>query len=123
MQINLRRLITDGEVADQLSKEIETSLTDTVRAAVAPQLPFEVGKNYLIRTITMVDVGRVTKIVGKFIVMDDASWIADTGRFFECLRKSDVFIEVEPFQHPIFVNTDAIVDATPWPYQLPTEAK
>ena len=121
--INLRKLIADEKIADEVSQEVETALSDIVRAAVSPQLPFEVGKNYLIRTITMVDVGRVTKIVGKFIVMDDASWIADTGRFFECLRKSDVFIEVEPFQHPIFVNTDAIVDATLWPLALPTKAK
>ena len=123
MKINLRKLIPDGTLADQLSQDIETSLTETIGAAVVPQTPFEVGKNYLIRTITMVDVGRVTKIVGKFLVMDDASWIADTGRFFECLRKSDVFVEVEPFQHPVFVNTDAIVDATLWPLALPTKDK
>ncbi len=123
MKINLRKVISDTVVADEIAAELEQALSETVRAAVNPQLPFEVGKSYLIRTITMVDVGRVTRICGKFIVMEDASWIADTGRFFECLRKTDVFIEVEPFQHPLYVNTDAIVDATPWPYQLPTNPK
>lgn len=123
MKVNLRRLIKDEEVATEVSESIEGFITETVRAAMAPQLPFEIGKSYLIRTITMVDVGRVTKMTGKFIVMEDASWIADTGRFYECLRRDDVFIEVEPFAQPLIVNTDAIIDATLWPYQLPTEAK
>ena len=119
MKINLRKVIKDEVAADQLSAELEQAITEGYQ----PMLPFEVGKSYLIRTITMVDVGRVTKICGKFIVMENASWIADTGRFFECLRKTDVFVEVEPFAHPIFVNSDAIVDATLWPYDLPESAK
>jgi hypothetical protein len=123
VKINLRKIINDPEVADELANEIETALIDTVKQAVTPPLPFEVGKTYLIRTITMIDVGRVTKIVGNFLIMDDASWIADTGRWFDCLRRTDVFIEVEPFAHPLIINTQSIIDATLWPYQLPTEAK
>lgn len=123
VKINLRKIINSPEVADEVANDIEKALTDLVRNAVTPPLPFEVGKSYLLRTITLVNVGRVTKIVGKYLVMEDASWIADTGRFFECLRKSDVFIEVEPFTHPLFVNTDSIIDATLWPYQLPTQPK
>lgn len=123
MKINLRKLINDEELADTIADGIEQSITASVKAAVTPNLPFEIGKSYLIRTITMVDIGKVTKICGNFIIMEDASWIADTGRFFECLTKNDVFIEVEPFKHPLFLNTNSIVDATPWPYLLPTEPK
>ena len=123
MKINLRTLIKDPDEADKLSSEIDSALIETVRSGVTSPLPFEVGKNYLIRTITMIDVGKVTRIVGNFLIMTDASWIADTGRWYECLRKIDVFIEVEPFAHPLIVNTQAIIDATLWPYQLPTEAK
>lgn len=123
MKINLRKLIKEEAIADEVAESVEKFISEAVQTAISPPLPFEIGKSYLLRTITMVDVGRVTKICGKFIIMEDASWIADTGRFFECLRKSDVFIEVEPFAHPIMVNTDAIVDATLWPYQLPENPK
>lgn len=123
MKINLRKVIQNEQDADALSSEIEQAFVDVARQAGNPPLPFEVGKNYLIRTITMIDVGKVTKIVGNFIIMDNASWIADTGRWYECLKRPDVFIEVEPFTHPLIVNTQSIIDATLWPYSLPTEAK
>ena len=112
-----------NEFKEPQAEAIENTIDEKIAAHSAIPLPFEVGKKYLIRTVTMVDVGRVTAIVGKFIVMEDASWIADTGRFHECLQKSDVFNEIEPFKHPLYVNTDSIIDATPWPYALPTQAK
>lgn len=111
------------ELKEKQAEAIEEYVKEQVSAAEYSPVPFEVGKKYLIRTVTMVDVGRVTKIIGKFIVLEDASWIADTGRFNECLCKSDVFNEVEPFTHSLFINTQSIIDATPWPYALPTQPK
>ena len=123
MKINLRKVIKDEAIADELGQSIEDFMSSSLNNALTPKSPFEIGKSYLLRTITMVDIGRVSKICGKFIIMEDASWIADTGRFYECLQKSDIFAEVEPFKHPLIVNTEAIVDATLWPYKLPTEPK
>jgi hypothetical protein len=123
MKLNLRKIIKDHEIADAAAVEIENAISDTIKNAIAPQLPFEIGKNYLIRTITMIDIGRVTKIVGNFIVLDDASWIADTGRFNECLKNPTTFVEIEPFTYPLILNTNSIVDATLWPYELPINPK
>jgi len=111
------------ELKEKQVEVIEEYVQEQISAAGCPPVPFEIGKKYLIRTVTMVDVGKVTKIVGRFIVLEDASWIADTGRFNECLCKSDAFNEVEPFMHPLFINTQSIIDATPWPYALPTQPK
>lgn len=117
-KIDLRKALKEPQ-AEVIEKFVETAIKDSLCQPV----PFEVGKNYLIRTVTMVDVGKCTKIIGNFIVLEDASWIADTGRFHECLIKSDVFNEVEPFKYPVFVNTQSIIDATPWPYALPAQPK
>lgn len=111
------------ELSQNAEKAIEQYVTDYIAGSFIPPVPFQVGKSYLIRTITMIDVGKVKALVGNFIVLTDASWIGDTGRFYECLTKTDVFNEVEPFQHDVFINTNSIVDATPWPYTLPRTPK
>ena len=74
--------------------------------------PFEIGKKYLIRTVTMIQTGMVKEIKGKFLILTQASWIADTGRFSECLQDQDKLNEVEPFKNDAFVNLDTIIDAT-----------
>ncbi len=86
------------------------------------ELPFEIGEKYLIRTVTVFHTGRVKAIVGKFLILESAAWIADTGRFSECLAKCKCG-EVEPFAGNAIVNSDTIVDATVWSGNLPTEVK
>jgi hypothetical protein len=82
-------------------------------SAQAPQEhPFVIGEKYLIRTVTMTHTGEVREIKGKFLVLKDADWIADTGRFSQALEDQDKFNEVEPFKNDAIVNMDTIVDAT-----------
>lgn len=77
-------------------------------------LPFEIGKEYFIRTVTYHLTGRVKDIVGKFLILEDAAWIADSGRFNEFFTdKPSSSLEVEPFgKRDVFVNTDSIIDST-----------
>lgn len=83
---------------------------------------FEVGKTYFIRSVTMYYTGRVKRITSHELVLEDAAWIADTGRFSDCLKEG-TFNEVEPFQEDVIVQRDSIVDATFWTHQLPKEKK
>lgn len=121
--LNLRKAFTDPMKAKKAEKRITEYVNGAIRGVAAPPLPFEVGKNYLIRTVTMIDVGKVKGIVGNFVVLENVSWIGDTGRFHECLTKTDVFVEVEPFKEEVYLNANSIVDATPWPYNLPNTPK
>ena len=73
--------------------------------------PFEIGKPYLIRTVTMIDTGIVKAVYPTEIVLTDAAWIADTGRFSDAIAKSE-FGEVEPFPDgEVIVGRGSIVDA------------
>jgi len=83
--------------------------------------PFEVGKSYLIRTVTFFWLGRVTRVVGGFLVMDDASWVADTGRYHKA-TSVDALNEVEPVGRA-YVGLGSIVDARDWIGDLPSDAK
>lgn len=85
--------------------------------------PFEVGSAYFIRTVTMFWLGRVVKIVGDFIVMEDAAWIADTGRFHQA-DSPEKFNEVEPVKgRKVFIGMGSIVDAQEWTAKLATEPR
>ena len=70
-----------------------------------------VGKSYLIRTVTMIDTGILVSMDNHEIILKDAAWVADTGRFNECL-KSGKFAEVEPFPDGLVaIGRGSIVDA------------
>ena len=80
------------------------------------------GKNYLVRTVTMFYVGRLKAISNSDIVLDQASWVADTGRFGEALSTGSLN-EVEPFVDDVIINRACLVDCTVWRHELPREAK
>jgi hypothetical protein len=72
---------------------------------------WEIGKCYLIRTVTMIDTGRLVEVTPHELVLTDAAWIADTGRFADAL-KSLQFLEVEPFPDGrVIVGRGAVIDA------------
>ena len=79
--------------------------------------PFEVGKAYFIRTVTYHLTGRVARIVDGFLLLDEAAWIADSGRFMDALATGKLN-EVEPVGKAI-VNLSAVTDAFPWIHPLP----
>jgi hypothetical protein len=73
--------------------------------------PYKIGANYLIRTVTMIDTGRLVEVTDHELVLEDAAWIADTGRFSDALRRCD-FNEIEPFPSGrVIVGRGAVVDA------------
>ena len=105
-----------GLIEKLLEKALEPEDTKT------PQdVPFEIGKAYLIRTETYHQIGILKEIIGDFLVFKDASWVADSGRFSDCLSKGS-FNEVE-YVGPMLINMTAIVDAFPWENKVPKETK
>ncbi len=73
--------------------------------------PWEIGKNYLIRTVTMIDTGKLVEVGPAELVLESAAWIADTGRFTGALQSCD-FSEVEPFpEGRLIVGRGAVIDA------------
>lgn len=76
------------------------------------KVPFKIGTKYLIRTVTMIQTGEVKEIYPQFLVLKDAAWIADTGRFSEALIDQEKFNEVEPFKNDCIVALGSIIDAT-----------
>ncbi len=83
---------------------------------------FEIGKNYFIRTVTMHQLGKVKAISKNEILLEQASWIADDGRFHQFLKNGEID-EIEPFVDDVMVNRRSIIDATLWRHELPRNQK
>lgn len=83
---------------------------------------YEVGKKYFIRTVTYHAVGLLTHIHDDGLVLSDAAWVADSGRFHNAL-KDGTLSEVEPFVDPVIINPACVVDATEWRHALPVSQK
>lgn len=84
---------------------------------------YEIGENIIIRTVTHIIVGLLVDVNEKEFVLKNAAWVADTGRFNECISKG-TFSEVEMYGKEIVtVGRGALIDATKFVHDLPTETK
>lgn len=84
--------------------------------------PYQVGKNYFIRTVTHHYTGKLEKVTSKELILSDAAWIADDGRFMNAI-KDGTLKEIEPFQDDVVIGRGAVLDATIWRHALPREQK
>lgn len=105
-------------------KDIETLMINDVeyvrKDSIIPTqdesktFPYIVGKLYFIRTVTFYYVGRLIAITPMELVLDQCSWVADTGRFSDAL-KNGVVNENEPFPDGnVIIGRGAVIDAHPW---------
>lgn len=92
------------------------------------QQPFEVGKEYLICTVTLYYVGRVKAAGFGWLVLEDASWVHWTGRLSVLLRcrkfVGTEFTSRRPrteFCGEVVLSTSAVVSAYGPPWTLPKE--
>lgn len=131
-QINKLKGLFDGENPTNTSSE--TNLENPTNTSLAElankyelkttETNFVIGKNYLIRTVTMIQVGKLVKVNTQELVLQKAGWIADTGKFSECLGKGKISeIEMFPAQCDVIVGRGALIDACEWINELPTETK
>jgi hypothetical protein len=113
-------LLAELEELNQLEKEVASKKSAIEYKTL--ELPFQVGEKYFIRTVTYFVTGQVKAVVGNFLVLEDAAWIADTGRFQEAIMDGKLN-EVEPVFVDVFINTQSITDAFVWKHALPREQK
>lgn len=76
--------------------------------------PWLIGECYLIRTVTMIQVGKLKWVGEQELVLGNAAWIADTGRFHDCLVDPENINESEPFVNDVIIGRGSIIDATVW---------
>lgn len=76
-----------------------------------------VGEKYFFRTVTYHMTGRVKKVIGSILELENAAWIADSGRFMNAIKEGKLN-EVEPVGRA-YINISTVVDFFPWKHPLP----
>jgi hypothetical protein len=120
--MNIQNLKEALSVIEQLRS------VEELPAAISQSL-FTTGAKYYIRTVTHHQVGECVGVetVGNtpFVVLKNASWVADSGRWNEALTKGLVAsnCEVEPCPGFVRVNVTSIIDVFDWSHDLPKEVK
>lgn len=86
--------------------------------------PYKLNENYFIRTVTFHYTGKLVTVFENELVLENACWIPDDGRFADAL-KTGSFNEVEPYpiEEPIIIGRGALIDAQVFNHALPTQQK
>jgi hypothetical protein len=83
-----------------------------------------VGKNVIVRTVTMIYTGRLEYVSATELVLVDCSWIPETERYMQFVAEGAVR-ECEPYPDgmPVYVNRGALLDMCEMKKPLPRGQK
>ena len=108
------------ELLKKISDGIDSICTHTSPGSSG----FKIGKSYFIRTISHHFTGRLVAVHEHELVITDAAWIADDGRFAQAVA-SGSFNEVEPYpdKRDVLINRASLIDACEITFPLPRAQK
>jgi len=93
------------------AKELASLFQQPIAPAANDPGPWRIGKNYQIRTVTMINTGRLVEVYPAELVLEDAAWIPDTGRFSDAVKTGN-YSEVEPFPDGrVIIGRGSVIDA------------
>jgi len=118
-----------GEPTNQQIDELITGLFDELgqkleeKSGEPGRHPYPVGSPVFIRSVTMYYTGVLVEVYPQELVLEEAAWIPETGRFADALKKA-TFGEVEPFPvGRVVIGRGAIVDCCQLAGSPPREQK
>ena len=85
---------------------------------------YPIGKNVIVRTVTMIYTGRLEQVTDSDLVLVDCSWIPETERFMSFVAEGKVK-ECEPYPDglPVYINRGALLDMCELRKDLPRSQK
>lgn len=108
------------EVSDEMYEKIKTQIGEDSFKDI-DSLEDMIGEKYFFRTITYHMTGRVKKVIGNILELENAAWVADSGRFMQAIKEGKLN-EIEPVGRA-YININSVVDFFPWVHSLPEEQK
>jgi hypothetical protein len=108
------------EISDETYEKIRKQLGEDSFKEIN-SLQDMIGEKFFFRTVTYHLTGRVKKIIGSIIELENAAWIADSGRFMQAIKEGTLN-EVEPVGRA-YINVNSLTDFFPWKHPLPEKQK
>lgn len=114
--------LTIGQAREIAALFSQVSQVPQKDASVKSDYP--VGKNVIVRTVTMIYTGLLSSVTDTDLVLIDCSWIPETERFMQFVADGAVK-ECEPYPDglPVFINRGAFLDMCELKSQLPRRQK
>lgn len=117
-------------IEDLTLKQIREIQKITCGAVQAPEaISFDplsplIGKNVIVRTVTMIYTGRLQSVTNDVLVLVDCSWIPETERYSNFVATGAVR-ECEPYPEdlPVYINRGALLDLCELKKELPRSQK
>jgi|SRR3990167_1621811 len=106
------------EISDETFEKIKQQLGEDSYKDIT-SLSDMVGEKFFFRTVTYHLTGKVKKVIGSILELENAAWIADSGRFMTAIKEGKLN-EVEPVGRA-FININSVVDFFPWKHELPNK--
>lgn len=72
---------------------------------------YQIGEDYVLRTVTMIYLGKLKSETNDALILEDCAWIPDTSRWSEFLQGKKPK-EMEPYPEDVIVYKGALLDAT-----------
>jgi len=90
----------------------------------AVQSPTRIGNKVFICTVTKYYTGKIVGLSKEEILLADAAWIPDTGRFAQGMASGSMN-EVEPYpaEAIVAVQRGGVIDVSDWLHDLPRATK
>jgi hypothetical protein len=104
------------EISDETFEKLKTQLGEDCYKDIT-SLSDMVGEKFYFRTVTYHLTGRVKKVIGSILELENAAWIADSGRFMNAIKEGKLN-EVEPVGRA-YINIQSVTDFFPWKHALP----
>ena len=106
-------------------RELQSLIQPSLGAApgYTPTHPL-IGKNVIVRTVTMIYTGRFEGMTQQDYILVDCSWIPETDRFMQFVAEGKVR-ECEPYPDglPVYINRGALLDVCELVKPLPRSQK
>ena len=84
------------------------------------QSEYPIGKNMIVRTVTMIYTGRLEDVTETDLILVDCSWIPETDRYMDFVAEGKVK-ECEPYSDglKVYINRGALLDMCELRKELP----
>ena len=104
-------MVKNLQVSDETYERIKAQLEEEEQTELNGYQDL-VGKAWFFRTVTYHFVGRAVKVFGSFVTLEEASWVADSGRFMQCVKEGTLkeYEEVGA----ININMNTVTDFFEW---------
>jgi hypothetical protein len=100
------------ELTIKEAREIANLFASLPTRPSQPDSVWEIGEKYFFRTVTLYYTGVLESVTDNELVLKQAAWIADTGRFNEAMETGEFNeVEVYPQDTSVILNRSSMIDA------------